>query len=223
MSINGRICNSYQPRYLNGQASWFFTGPPPPWDVKSPPPWHAKCLKEMVILLGVLCRNGPIKRFLSENLISLTWSCQPLKDSWPRSFLLLLISLLRRTRRSKLPWATCQLTSIICTVGIEAPCSCTIPAYCRLPQIVVNSYSSPLDVPLVQAAPLSLPWQSFTITGALTFSPQLEEYCDCYHQKSHQPWVQVQFQELGSINNEQSCTLSVDKHRKYMLKKNKHI
>ena len=31
----------------------------------------------MVILLGVLCRNGPIKRFLSETLISLYWSCNP--------------------------------------------------------------------------------------------------------------------------------------------------
>ena len=31
----------------------------------------------MVILLGVLCRNGRIKRFLSETLISLYWSCNP--------------------------------------------------------------------------------------------------------------------------------------------------
>ena len=44
----------------------------------------------MVILLGVLFRSGPIKRFLSETLISLTWSCQPLEDSWPRFFSLLL-------------------------------------------------------------------------------------------------------------------------------------
>ena len=40
----------------------------------------------MVILLGVLFRSGPIKRFLYETLISLTWSCQPLEDSWPRFF-----------------------------------------------------------------------------------------------------------------------------------------
>ena len=84
MSINGRICNYYQPGYLNGQASWFSSGPPPPW--------HVKCLKEMVILLGVLCRNGPIKRFLSVTLISLTWSCHPFEDSRPCSFPLLLIS-----------------------------------------------------------------------------------------------------------------------------------
>ena len=92
MSTSGRLCSSYQPGYLNGQASWFSSGPPPPWDVKSPPPWHVKCLKEMVILLGVLCRNGPIKRFLSVTLISLTWSCHPFEDSWPCSFPLLLIS-----------------------------------------------------------------------------------------------------------------------------------
>ena len=84
MSINGRICNYYQPGYLNGQASWFSSGPPPPW--------HVKCLKEMVILLGVLYRSGPIKRFLSETLISLTWSCHAFEDSWPCSFPLLLIS-----------------------------------------------------------------------------------------------------------------------------------
>ena len=53
MSINGRICNYYQPRCLNGQASWFSS--------VSPPPWHVKCLKEMVILLGVLFRSGPIQ------------------------------------------------------------------------------------------------------------------------------------------------------------------
>ena len=53
MSIIGRICNYYQPGYLNGQASWFSSGPPPPC--------HVKCLKEMVILLGVLFRSGPIQ------------------------------------------------------------------------------------------------------------------------------------------------------------------
>ena len=42
-----------------------------PLDFPAVPPWHVKCLKEMVILLGVLFRNGPIKKFLSETLISL--------------------------------------------------------------------------------------------------------------------------------------------------------
>ena len=64
MSISGRLCSSYQPGYLNGQASYYSSGPCLPW--------HVKCLKEMVLLLGILCRNGPIKRFLSETLISLT-------------------------------------------------------------------------------------------------------------------------------------------------------
>ena len=40
----------HQPGYLwslDGQVSWYSSGPPPPW--------HVKCLNEMVILLGVNC------------------------------------------------------------------------------------------------------------------------------------------------------------------------